>query len=164
MAQQLKEAGVQVACYLGIAALIRAVAGGEAVPSQVVWVASGWKGVVLSSFHRCVIIDRGRLGFWTDRLPDNLSDPVWTWGTSQQFTLDWWFGAPLSVAGFYIFPLWFPAALCMLATFAAWRLDAIARRRGTGKCAKCGYDRAGIAAAAPCPECGSPRSPACPVR
>ncbi|HVU64866.1 MAG TPA: hypothetical protein VHC70_12875, partial [Phycisphaerales bacterium] len=34
-------------------------------------------------------------------------------------------------------------------TVRRWR-----RRRG-GRCVKCGYDRAGLAAGAPCPECGA---------
>jgi hypothetical protein len=54
-----------------------------------------------------------------------------------------------------IVPLWLPLAPTLLATAAAWRLDALARRRArAGLCPKCHYDRAGIAADAKCPECG----------
>ncbi|HVU64865.1 MAG TPA: hypothetical protein VHC70_12870, partial [Phycisphaerales bacterium] len=48
--------------------------------------------------------------------------------------------------------------LALLATTTAWRLDTLARRRarrGVNLCPKCGYDRAGIAGDAKCPECGA---------
>ena len=52
-------------------------------------------------------------------------------------------------------PLWFLAASSLLGTVVAWRLDALARRRErVGRCPKCHYDRAGLAAGAVCPECG----------
>ncbi|MDP1661206.1 MAG: hypothetical protein Q8L55_04745 [Phycisphaerales bacterium] len=48
--------------------------------------------------------------------------------------------------------LWTPAALLL-------RYGYLARRRAiTGKCKKCGYDFAGLAAEAPCPECGKTRT------
>ena len=53
-------------------------------------------------------------------------------------------------------PLWFPALLSLLATAAAWRADAkYLRRAREGACLACGYDRAGLAAGAVCPECGA---------
>jgi hypothetical protein len=55
-------------------------------------------------------------------------------------------------------PLWTPVAILILPTVAAWRFDALARRRERAArlnlCPKCNYDRAGIAAGAACPECG----------
>lgn len=59
-------------------------------------------------------------------------------------------------------PLWIPLAPTLLATTAAWRLDALARRRArAGVCPKCHYDRTGVAPYAVCPECGSqPAEPA----
>jgi hypothetical protein len=75
----------------------------------------------------------------------------------------WWlyFGGPGDTLRVGI-PLWLPLAPTLLATAAAWRLDALARRRAcAGLCPKCGYDRAGLAASAVCPECGSlPAEPA----
>jgi hypothetical protein len=54
------------------------------------------------------------------------------------------------------FPLWLPALICMSVTAAAWRMDIIARRKSRlGKCPACGYDRTGLAPAAPCPECNA---------
>jgi rubrerythrin len=49
-------------------------------------------------------------------------------------------------------PAWVTTAIC---TAFTWRLDTLARRRERlGRCPKCNYDRAGIAAGAVCPECG----------
>jgi len=53
-------------------------------------------------------------------------------------------------------PLWMPALGTLLGSAAAWRLDALARRRARlNLCPKCNYDRAGIAGDAKCPECGA---------
>lgn len=52
-------------------------------------------------------------------------------------------------------PLWAMFAASLLATLAAWRQDAIARRVRMGQCLKCGYDRAGLAPGGVCPECGA---------
>lgn len=49
-------------------------------------------------------------------------------------------------------PLWIPFAAFALPGAWLWR-----RRRGLvrlGGCPACGYDRTGLAAAVPCPECG----------
>jgi hypothetical protein len=53
----------------------------------------------------------------------------------------------------YDTPLWIPALVCAAATVGLWRWEAsdIAR---LNLCAKCGYDRTGLAAGAVCPECG----------
>jgi hypothetical protein len=49
-----------------------------------------------------------------------------------------------------------PALACALAAAWAWWPDVRAwrARRREGKCPACGYDRAGLAAGANCPECG----------
>ncbi|HVU63664.1 MAG TPA: hypothetical protein VHC70_06795 [Phycisphaerales bacterium] len=56
-------------------------------------------------------------------------------------------------------PLWPLVAAVGLASFTAWRLDTLARRRERAArlnlCPKCNYNRAGLAADAKCPECGS---------
>lgn len=58
-------------------------------------------------------------------------------------------------------PLWIPTAACLLAAAAFWRTDAAHRRRlRTGLCPACGYDRAGLPAAAACPECNARFPPA----
>ena len=53
--------------------------------------------------------------------------------------------------------LWPPALLSLVAGAASWRLGFVARRRWKNAhkaCPVCGYARAGLAEAAPCPECG----------
>ena len=58
---------------------------------------------------------------------------------------DWWVWVPL----------WMPLSAGVMASGAAYALGATARRRARrGACAKCGYDRVGLAAGAKCPECG----------
>lgn len=54
-------------------------------------------------------------------------------------------------------PLWIPAAaLTVPAAWLFW-LDHRARQQ-PGLCGRCGYERAGLADSAPCPECGRPHS------
>ena len=62
--------------------------------------------------------------------------------------------------GFFL-PLWMLAAMMLLLTALAFRLDTLARRRERmNLCQKCGYDRTGLASDTVCPECGAP---SCPV-
>lgn len=74
----------------------------------------------------------------------------------------WWFWWPAivvrrdanGIGGSVRF--WLLLALAAPPTALAWRLDALARRRGrTGHCGSCGYDLAGVHAGAVCPECGA---------
>jgi hypothetical protein len=53
-------------------------------------------------------------------------------------------------------PVWQVLLSVGAVTAAAWRLDVIAAGRlRKGMCRKCGYDLAGIAEGAKCPECGA---------
>jgi hypothetical protein len=53
-------------------------------------------------------------------------------------------------------PLWAPAIVSIAASALAWRLDTLARRRAKlNLCAKCNYDRTGLANNVVCPECGA---------
>ncbi|HVU63860.1 MAG TPA: hypothetical protein VHC70_07780 [Phycisphaerales bacterium] len=66
-----------------------------------------------------------------------------------------WNWRPMFSAGQAKLPLWMPTGLMVIPTLLAWRLDTLARRRARlSLCAKCNYDRAGLAAGAKCPECG----------
>ena len=68
----------------------------------------------------------------------------------------WWFAAKKGDYGWAVrIPLWFPLTLSLIATAAAWRLDALARARAVvGLCPKCHYELRGLAPGAKCPECG----------
>lgn len=65
-------------------------------------------------------------------------------------------GPPLSRDVTYVmFPIWFPLVIVLTGTSLVWRADLRAMRRAReGLCAACGYDLAGTAAGAVCPECG----------
>lgn len=54
-----------------------------------------------------------------------------------------------------IIPMWAPLIVVGGLTLLLWRHDTRARRRARlNQCVRCGYDRAGLVAGAPCPECG----------
>jgi hypothetical protein len=151
--------------------------GGAAVTLLLVaaWIASRWRTVSFASGHNDEVgLTRGLLDIYIaeDRTAPSLMPegwgvgwpepasgrPHWSWGL-------WWgqdslssrrvpaVSVPrLSVA----VPLWALAGISLLVTLTAWRLEALARRRSLiGLCPKCHYDRAGLAADAKCPECGS---------
>ena len=77
--------------------------------------------------------------------------------TPGTFGVEWGFGAAWSAGGGYLgIPLWCPAAITLAACLIASRLDSLARRRERKHlCAKCGYDRRGLASDMVCPECGT---------
>jgi hypothetical protein len=61
-----------------------------------------------------------------------------------------------AVASTLQLPLWPLVILAGFVATLAWLVDALARRRErAGRCPNCNYDRAGLAAGAVCPECGS---------
>jgi hypothetical protein len=70
----------------------------------------------------------------------------------------WWFNSESQpISTWWSVPLWVSTIPPLLATGAAWRLDALARWRArAGHCAKCGYDLRGLRDGAVCPECGAP--------
>ncbi|MFO0857474.1 MAG: hypothetical protein U0640_08995 [Phycisphaerales bacterium] len=71
--------------------------------------------------------------------------------------MQWWGVVAVSMNGTaYNIPLWPFVLISIAATAAAWRMDTLAQRRNRqGKCKACGYDRGGLAAGAPCPECNA---------
>jgi hypothetical protein len=74
----------------------------------------------------------------------------------------WWGFYRSHQPGFdrFRFPLWTVVAPAIAITCAAWRLDTLARRRARiGHCPACNYDRRGLPAASPCPECGAVPAP-----
>jgi hypothetical protein len=121
----------------------------------VVWIGSGWCSPGWVSKGRAVALDRGRVCLI--RL-EGLAVPDGAMWSVQPADMPHWYLWFDSFKQYEIgprIPLWCPVLLALLATTAAWRLDALARRRARlNVCPKCGYDRAGIAGDANCPECG----------
>jgi len=130
---------------------------GLTVLQLVVWVGSGWmtigyapvRGPTAALAAGVVIVLIPTTGLTAS------ARPGWT-AKQESSKFQWWFSflgnQRVKVC---IVPLWSPALLSLLATAAAWRADAkYMRRVRVGLCAACGYDRAGLAAGAVCPECG----------
>ncbi len=123
----------------------------------VVWVGSGW-WIAMLDFKQglSVALWGGQIRATYERfvgeqfaIPDLDTGP---YPTPFAWSFEWWTTGPVSR---YDCPMWFPAGASFLITAAAWRLDALARRRArVGFCPKCNYDRTGLAAGAVCPECG----------
>ncbi len=66
------------------------------------------------------------------------------------------FGLPFSTMGWTFVPLWIPFLVSAVATLAIWKWpDSAVRRRRSGRCVECGYDRRGLVVGAACPECGA---------
>lgn len=70
-----------------------------------------------------------------------------------------WYWLPKHTAGgtnfcFVSLPLWILLVPIGLLAIWTWRRDTIAQRATNGQCLSCGYDRAGLASGARCPECG----------
>jgi hypothetical protein len=78
------------------------------------------------------------------------SDGMFLWGKAYSVAG----GADWGIDAFPV-PLWLPAVAMLILTAIAWRVDARARHSQGDVCAKCHYDRAGLAKGAVCPECGS---------
>jgi hypothetical protein len=52
-------------------------------------------------------------------------------------------------------PVWMLMVLPFVTAITAWRLDTLAQRTHLNHCRTCNYDRRGLPAASPCPECGA---------
>jgi hypothetical protein len=127
-----------------------------------VWVRSEFVADTVVGTTHDIWWDRGT--FWiTCRPPSDVKAGYYKMISTGVDSRRWflWVGQS-GQEGACILPLWIPLAPTHLATAAAWRLDALARRRvRAGLCPKCHYDRAGLAASAVGPECGSlPAEPA----
>ncbi len=123
----------------------------------VVWIGSRWEFLYWENMNSgWFSVGRGQVAF----SPPLLGASKWRDGNffvgKRNLPFTSWFDAGIANgARFHAVPLWFPALLSLLATAAAWRFDAkYLRRVREGACSACGYDRAGLAAGAVCPECG----------
>jgi len=128
-----------------------------AIVLLVVWIGSGWWFVSSPRIGRHVLaVTDGSL------MDYHFLNSVT--GGFARFVMDsargpfrWWFEyVELPNAAVCIIPLWAPLRFTLIVTGFAWRADLIARRRAMlGKCPNCGYARAGLAAGALCPQCGT---------
>lgn len=92
--------------------------------------------------------------------------PQWRWGYSGEITggyvwLDWHLGVLWYRTAFrstFGTSVLYPVLLTSLPAALLWYIER--RRFGPGLCAKCGYNRRGLAPDAKCPECGTIPIPA----
>ncbi|HVU64521.1 MAG TPA: hypothetical protein VHC70_11135 [Phycisphaerales bacterium] len=133
-----------------------------------VWIGSGWASIGWSCVFRKATVRHGLICLmWTRDMPVDFGGQ---WGVIMQGPNHWdehprawafdWGGHFFyhSPNGDWVaeFPVWPVAALLLMVTALAWHFDTLARRRErVGRCPNCNYDRAGLAAGAVCPECGS---------
>ena len=126
------------------------------------WIASAGRPWLCGVQHEprwATAIGSGRVKVWWARA--GAFSPEDGWIASWYRGLDgapirWGCSASFGAVRVVAIPLWLPALLSLLATATAWRADAKCLRRAReGACPACGYDRAGLAAGAVCPECGS---------
>jgi len=130
----------------------------------VVWIGSGWwKEHWIGTDALDSTVARGRLHVRSREVLDYPEDwPVGSYPRPQlepSFVLVWTgrFYSNGSTRRISV-PLWMFVAPLLLATITAWMLDRREQRRCArlNLCRTCGYDRTGLAADVPCPECGLP--------
>jgi hypothetical protein len=133
----------------------------------VAWFASRWSNAVLRHVSknetRMVVLSGGRTAItWLAKGPipglysegwsidGGRTDPRWV-GWDWMPERGTWLGLHPG-AGETVLPLYIPFAL--LAVPTAWLFYLDRRRFAPGRCQRCGYDLAGLAPGAVCPECG----------
>lgn len=130
-------------------------------------VASFW-GAVLRIQHQSsgCNISRGELAIYSGVWHGTTSFDVFMPGAVSESagpfqTPRWWTSDGHWLEGFYVVPLWLPAACSLAVGVPAFvTLRRRARALKNGACPKCGYMLTGVPLAAPCPECG--RAPSTP--
>ena len=131
---------------------------GVTVLLAVLWIGSAWwmVGWIFADGDRYYVLS-GQMGVYLRATVDSSVKEAEGICDRAPLRLHWWFDSRQKFTyQAYSIPLWPPFLLSLLATAAAWRSDAKHLRRAReGTCLACGYDRAGLAPGAVCPECGA---------
>jgi hypothetical protein len=132
------------------------------VVTLIVWISSAWWYVTwLRESGTTITAASGGLGFSQTRYSIlGVRNPGFHSREPQRTLYLWfhWEDSP-TLRGAFI-PMWPLIILAGGISAFAWRLDTLARRRARlNHCPTCNYDRAGLPAASPCPECGAVPQP-----
>ena len=124
----------------------------------VLWIWSGWWSVgFMTPAGGAASISSGSVFIAHPLLGEPIEEFLWSGFAPHTLQFNWWFQSGKYVNGGDCFsvPLWLPASISLLATAIAWPLiPLLVRRAREGACPACGYDLAGLAPGAVCPECG----------
>lgn len=153
----------KVAKWTGtVAVVVLASAWGLSLFGRLAWTRDDpvWTAIILDGgaavIVRWDVVDR-RYPNVTRPAASRTQPKQWTWDPRWRGQQVWFpsilFFDTTSGMGFGTVPIWLPLVLFALPTAYLWWAD-WARAR-PGLCPKCRYDRAGLAEAAPCPECGA---------
>lgn len=126
----------------------------------VVWIGSLWRYVSYGTPDWFASVGAGNVALVTDAyhaVPEMLHGVQ---VRTEKHEVEWWPVVSKRVTGWHVrLPFWTAGVPVLLITAAAWRCDAIARRRARlNLCPNCHYDLTGLArgggGGAVCPECG----------
>ena len=123
-----------------------------------VWIGSAFVECGYEDPYRHLLyLYEGEFSYYHISLTDKSSGGVLKWNSHPYSGLRWLpKHGPTNLGWFVVLPLWPFVLVSTATTAAAWRMDTLAQRRKRfGGCPACGYDRAGLAADAPCPECNT---------
>lgn len=130
----------------------------------VVWIGSrSWAVGYTHTTGHFIELTRGRLSVGSfpikEAIADGIPVTVGAWrGRDPRPKIEWGFGSAYSSSPSWNvlrLPLWIPLGIFLIVTISCWRQDIISLRRERAHlCAKCRYDRTGLAADVKCPECG----------
>jgi hypothetical protein len=117
-----------------------------------------WTGWVRGIVARGLSFSSGGVTALQIPAPDLSPQDSWEFGCTRTANrpFRWWvYWEEVKGSITFVLPLWIPFALFAVPTLILFHHDRpSARRKRAGQCAKCGYDRAGLAVGAVCPECG----------